>query len=98
MARACYSGMLITMIMSLKFDPVQAHNIARNAMFHYFEEHELILNILEDGKIKFGLDFNSADSVVYEMLKAIGDIKAGGNKQEAVNLRKNMFIPTTGRH
>lgn len=96
MARACYSGMLITMIMSLKFDPVQAHNIARNAMFHYFEEHELILNILEDGKIKFGLDFNSADSVVYEMLKAIGDIKAGGNKQEAVNLRKK-YVYTDNR-
>ncbi|HEB83815.1 MAG TPA: hypothetical protein ENI92_02310, partial [Bacteroidetes bacterium] len=33
-ARACYDGMLVTMISSMKFDPVQAHNKARNGMFH----------------------------------------------------------------
>ncbi len=93
MARACYDGMLITMVLSLKFDPVQAHNKARNAMFHYFDEKDIFERVLEDGKIKFLIDHNAAQSVVDEMLKIVGDLKSKGEKKEAATFRKTFIYP-----
>ncbi len=87
-ARACYDGMLISMIMSLKFDPVQAHNKARNGMFHWFEEKGIIKRVEEDGKTRFAFDHDRAHDAVHEMLGVIGDIKATGDKQAAIKLRE----------
>lgn len=92
MAHACYDGMLISMITSLKFDPVQAHNKARNGMFHAMMDTGVILKVVEDGKTRFSFDHAKAHAAVCELLKEVADIKANGNKQAAVALReKNVF-------
>ncbi len=88
MARACYDGMLITMITGLKFDPVQAHNMARNGMYHYFVEKGAIKQVEEDGATKFQLDHKTAKQVTTEMLKMIADLKAGGDKNNTVAFRE----------
>lgn len=87
-ARACYDGMLITMITSLKFDPVQAHNKARNGMFHYFKEKGIINRTEEGGEIRYSIDHNKAHAVVSEMLALVANIKASGDKQGAIDLRE----------
>lgn len=88
MSDACYDGMLITMIMSMKFDPVQAHNKARNGMFHYFEEMGIVERFQEGGKEKFAIIHDKAHSVVCEMLATVANIKAHGKKNEAIALRE----------
>ncbi len=93
MAKACYDGMLISMIMSMKFDPVQAHNKARNGMFHYFEKEGVIGRVEEDGKTKFVIEYNDAHEIVYEMMANVANIKAAGSKDMAINLREEtVFI------
>lgn len=87
-ARACYDGMLVTMVTSLKFDPVQAHNKARNGMFHWFEAKGIIERVEENGKLKFRITHDTAHETVHEMLGQIGDIKAHGKKDEAISLRE----------
>ncbi|MFC2170555.1 hypothetical protein ACFLQJ_01090 [Calditrichota bacterium] len=86
--RSCYDGMLISMLTSLKFDPVQAHNKARNGMFHYFVEKGAITTIEEDGETRWLFDIAKTPGVTAEMLKQIGDIKASGDKKAAVDLRE----------
>jgi Peptidase family M49 len=93
MAKACYNGMLISMIMSMKFDPVQAHNKARNGMFHYFEKEGVIGRVEEDGKTKFVIDHANAHEIVCEMIANVANIKAAGSKEHAINLREEtVFI------
>jgi len=89
MARACYDGMLISMLNSLKFDPVQAHNKARNGMFHEFERRGAIVRVVEDEKTKFQIVHDQAHLVVCELLKKVGDIKAHGDKTAAMKLRED---------
>ncbi|MDP8208302.1 MAG: hypothetical protein P9L92_16670 [Candidatus Electryonea clarkiae] len=91
--RACYDGMLISMLTSLKFDPVQAHNKARNGMFHYFVDKEAVTTVEEEGETRWQFDFEKAPDVVAEMLKLIGDIKASGDKEAAVKLREKYVFP-----
>ncbi len=87
-ARACYNGMLISMITSLKFDPVQAHNKARNGMFHLFMDKGLIQTVVEDGKTRYFIDHSVAHAVVSDLLGEIGNIKSVGDKQAAVDFRE----------
>ncbi len=86
--KACYDNMLISMITSLKFDPVQAHNKARNGMFHRFLDQGIIMKVEEDGKTKFAWDFDKAHDAVAAMLKEVGDLKASGNKAGVIALRE----------
>lgn len=87
-ARACYDGMLLSMVMSLKFDPVQAHTKARNGMFHAFEADGVIRRVEEDGKTRFELDHDKAPEEVLKLLKQIADLKATGDKKGAIALRE----------
>ena len=87
-ADACYDGMLITMLTSMKFDPVQAHNKARNGMFHSLEKMGVIQRVEEDGKMRFAVVHNKAHEAVCELLKNVGNIKAHGDKQAATKLRE----------
>ncbi|MBD3167083.1 hypothetical protein GF324_10820 [bacterium] len=88
MVHACYDGMLVSMLMSLKFDPVQAHNKARNGMFHRFEAEGAIERVEEDGELRFRIVHEKAHAVVTKMLGEVGDLKASGNKQAAVEMRE----------
>ncbi len=86
--RACYDGMLISMLMSLKFDPVQAHTKARNGMFHVFDKAGLIDRVKESGEVKFAFDHDKAPAEVKRFLKTIADLKAKGDKAGAAALRE----------
>ena len=90
MAHACYDGMLVTMITSLKFDPVQAHNKARNGMFHAFEKEGVVSRVEEDGKTRFVVNHKKAHKAVSAMLKRVADIKAHGDKAAATALREEL--------
>ncbi len=90
--RACYDNMLISMVTSLKFDPVQAHNMARNGMFHRFLEQGVIRQIEEDGKRKFAWDFARAHDAVAAMLKEVADLKASGDKAGVIALREALVF------
>jgi len=92
MARVCYDSMLLSMVMSMKFDPVQAHTKARNGMFHAFEDAGAIKRVEEEGKPKFELDHDLAPEVVRTMLKQIADLKAHGDKAGAAALREKIVI------
>lgn len=87
-ARACYDGMLVTMISSMKFDPVQAHNKARNGMFHVFEENGIIRRVEEEGKTRFEFVHERAHEEVTRFLAQIGDLKAAGDKAGVIALRE----------
>ncbi len=81
-------GMLLSMIAALRFIPEQAHNKARNLMYHYFLTHGGIVQVQEDGKTKFALDLPKLDLQVSDLLATIGNIKAAGDKAGAATLRE----------
>ena len=80
--------MLLSMINGLRFVPEQAHNKARNVMYHYFLMHGGITQVQEDGKTKFELDLTKLDKLVADLLATIGNIKAAGDKAAAAALRE----------
>lgn len=92
MAHACYDGMLVTMVTSLKFDPVQAHNKARTGMFHAFEKEGIISRVEEDGKTRFMINHKKAHEGVCALLKRVGDIKATGDKAAATAMREELVF------
>lgn len=81
-------GMLLSMIAALRFVPEQAHNKARNLMYHYFLTRGGIVQVQEDGKTKFALDLPKLDALVAGLLAMIGNIKAAGDKAAAAALRE----------
>ncbi|MFH0881850.1 MAG: hypothetical protein V2A56_02610 [bacterium] len=91
--RACYDGMLLSMVMSLKFDPVQAHTKARNGMFHALEAAGVIRRVEVDGTIKFELDHGKGPAEVKKLLKRVADLKATGDKAGATVLRNEFVRP-----
>ncbi len=87
-AEASHYSMLLSMITALKFEPTQAHNQARNMMWHYFLDKGAITKVEQDGKTHYGLNMETLFQVVSDMLKTVADIKATGDKDGAVKLRE----------
>lgn len=85
---AGYIGMVLTMLTSLKFEPKQAHNMARNMMWHYFIDKGAITRLQEDGKTKYEANFARIHDVTTEMLAIVGDTKASGDKSLAQAFRE----------
>ncbi len=81
-------AMLLSMINSLKFEASQAHNIARNVIFHYLQNAEVIRAEQENGKKKLLLDLDALHLHVEKLLGRIGNIKASGDREGAVALRE----------
>ncbi|MFO7729479.1 MAG: hypothetical protein R6V86_01810 [Spirochaetia bacterium] len=81
-------GMVISMITALKFKAEQAHNIARNIIFHYLKEQGALHIRQEDGKNKFELDLQQTTTAVEQLLGRVGDIKASGDREAALRLRE----------
>jgi len=81
-------GMVISMITALKFKAEQAHNIARNIIFHYLKEQGALYILQEDGKSKFELDLQKNFTAVERLLGRVGDIKASGDRGAALKLRE----------
>jgi len=72
-------AMLLSMVYSLKFDPVQAHYRARNTMYHFFRERGAILEIMEGGRRTFDIDAAALARGTEELLRTVADIKASGD-------------------
>jgi len=87
MAQAAYSAMLLVMIRSLKYDPVQAHNRARNLMFHRFERDGVLGRVEEAGWARFTFDRIAARTVVAELLRTVADLRSAGDKAGVSRLR-----------
>ncbi len=87
-ADASYNGFLLTLLGALRFEPVQAHTMARNLIFHAFEENSVILTSMENGALRFSINPDNVHAAVSELLKTIADIKAGGDKRAAAALRE----------
>jgi hypothetical protein len=81
-------GMLISMVGGLRFLPEQAHNKARNLMYHYFLAHGGIKQVKENGTTKFDLDLSQLDQQVSDLLGMLGNLKAAGDKAGAATLRE----------
>lgn len=81
-------SMLLSMINSLKFEASQAHNIARNVIFHFLQKGKGIRTVSEEGKTKFSLDLTILHPLVEELLGRIGNIKASGDRAAAAALRR----------
>jgi hypothetical protein len=88
MAVAGHYSMLLPLIQGLKFEPAQAHNKARNMMWHYFRKGGSVVEIQEDGKRKFDLDLAKLDGQIEAMLGEIANIKAAGDKAGAAKFRE----------
>ncbi|MBU1936046.1 hypothetical protein KKG05_01480, partial [bacterium] len=86
--QAGYTGMLLSMLQSLKFEPKQAHNKARNMMWHYFLKNGAINITEEDGKKKYETNPAKIHDVTAQMLQIIGDMKASGDKSHAQEFRE----------
>jgi hypothetical protein len=86
---ASHYSMLASLINTLSFIPDQAHNKARNMMFHFFKENGAI--VVKAGKIGetgFSLDWENLGPTVEKMLALVGNIKSAGDKMAATRLRK----------
>ncbi|MCF7947679.1 MAG: hypothetical protein K9M94_03670 [Spirochaetia bacterium] len=81
-------GMVISMITALRFKAEQAHNIARNIIFHYLKEQGALYVLQEDGKNKFHLDLKQSHTAVENLLGRVGNIKASGDREAAIRLRE----------
>jgi hypothetical protein len=92
-AQAVYDTMLLAMLRSLKYDPVQAHNQARNLMFHRFERDGALTRVDEAGRTRFIFDRPTARAAVTELLKTVADLRAAGDKPGAVRLRNEYIYP-----
>jgi len=91
LAHAAHNGFLLTLLGALRFEPVQAHTMARNLIFHSFEKQNIAFMKQEAGRQRFGFDFKRIDAGAADLLKTIADIKAAGNKDAAVDLRKQFM-------
>jgi len=80
-------SMLLSMINALKFEAAQAHNTARNVIFHYLQAAGVIRIEQEDDRKKFLLDLEALHPHVERLLGRIGDIKAAGDREGAASLR-----------
>jgi len=88
LARAAYDGMLLAALSALKFEPAQAHNKARNAIFHAFEEKGLIQRTVEEGKTRFAVVHERAFQVVADLLKTVADLRSTGDKAGTSRFRE----------
>lgn len=86
--KASHYHMLIALISALKFEPEQAHNKARNMIFHRLLEDGAIVQRQEGGKSVFDFDFERLSDSVGSMLAEVADIKAAGDKEGAQRLRE----------
>ncbi len=86
--QAGYDGMLLTMIGALKYEPLQAHVRARNAIFHYAEAQGALRRVTEDGQLRFEVVLDKMGQTVTEMLGTIADLRAAGDKPGAVRFRQ----------
>lgn len=87
-AEASCAGFLMTMLGALRFEPVQAHTMARNLIFHAYEQEGALSVSTETGKERFMLDPQKIYPVTSDLLKMVADIKAAGDKDAAVRLRE----------
>ncbi len=87
-ARAAYDAMLLALLSSLKFEPVQAHTQARTAIFHYLEERGVITRREEGGATRFQVDPARAHAAVSQMLQAVADLRSSGDKAGAAGFRR----------
>jgi hypothetical protein len=85
---AGYNAMVLTMLTSLKFEPTQAHNKARNMMWHYFIDKGAVAVTQEGGKTKYEAHVAKFREATTEMLRIIGDTKASGDKARAQQFRE----------
>jgi hypothetical protein len=92
-AQAAYDSMLLALLRSLKFDPVQAHNKARNLMFHRFERDGVLGRVEEGERTRFIFQRQEARSAVSRLLKQVADLRAAGDKAEATKLRRELVFP-----
>jgi hypothetical protein len=88
LAEACQYSMLESIIRALKFEPEQAHNRARIIIYHYLLEHGGVLKTGSEGKYLLSLDLEKTYPLVEELLGRIGDIKASGDKAQALNIKE----------
>ena len=88
LARAAYDDMLLTILSALKFDPAQAHNKARNAIFHIFEEKGLIQRTEEEGRTRFAIVHDRAHQVVSDLLKTVADLRSTDDKPGTSRFRE----------
>jgi hypothetical protein len=86
--RAGYDGMLLTMLGALKYEPLQAHVRARNAIFHFAEAQGALRRVTEDGQLRFEVVLEKMHQAVTEMLRTIADLRAAGDKPGAVRFRQ----------
>ena len=85
---AAYNAMLMAMVTSLKFEPKQAHNKARNMMWHFFLEKGGISVSEEDGRTRYETNLAKIHEVTTEMLRDVANTKASGLKEKAQQFRK----------
>jgi hypothetical protein len=92
---ASHYSMLASLINTLSFVPDQAHNKARNMMFHFFKENGAIVVEPAGGDIEgrskktaFSLDWEKLGQTVEKMLVLVGNIKSAGDKKAATRLRE----------
>ncbi|MEJ2012733.1 MAG: hypothetical protein P8X64_11005 [Anaerolineales bacterium] len=88
LADASLVVMLGTLLSSLRFDPEQAHNKARNAMFHWFSQQEMIRRIESPEGVRFEFDMSTVRKGVTRLLAEIGNIRAAGDKDAAAEFRQ----------
>jgi len=91
-AAASHNGFLLTLLGALRFEPVQAHTMARNLIFHGFEEENVLLSGEENGKVRYSFDTTRIHEVVSSLLRTIADIKAAGDKAAAIDLRERLMF------
>jgi hypothetical protein len=87
MQAAC-NAMLMAMITGLKFEPKQAHNKARNMMWHYFMEKGAISVSEEEGRTRYEANKAKFHEVTTEMLRDVANTKASGSKELAQQFRE----------
>jgi hypothetical protein len=85
---AAYNAMLMAMITSLKFEPKQAHNKARNMMWHYFFEKGAVSVSEEEGRTRYETNLSKIHGVTTEMLRDVANTKASGSKELAQQFRE----------
>jgi len=96
-AEASCAGFLLTLLGALRFEPVQAHTMARNLIFHAYEQEGALSTAVEAGKERFSLNPEKIYQVTADLLKTIADIKAAGDKDGAVELRERWMYPDPRR-
>ncbi len=86
--QAGYDGMLLAMLGALKYEPLQAHVRARNAIFHYAEAAGALRRVTEDGQLRFEVVAEKICLTVIEMLRTVADLRAAGDKPGAIRFRE----------